>query len=148
MQAGANQINLFGQRGDGLVREGQPRASAAIRAGTGRLEGQVTTPDGKPLRGKRHEPVGVQLVLRRPGQAVYLRPTQLDAAGFYEARDLNPGKYQLEVGEAYVADERFPPRTLREVEVRASEVGVLDLVVTRKSVTARSRTRIALLAYD
>lgn len=94
-----------------LLTAQDPGGPAALS--TGRLEGAVRAPDGRPLAGAR--------VLLRERNAGRARQAETDADGYFAFPDLLPGAYELSIEQ-----KGFAP-LVRGVEVRAGETGRVDL---------------------
>lgn len=140
VQPGANSMDFTVLPGTSLERVGTPKTRSPEVLREGWLEGTVVSTDGVPVWGVKEGLEGVRLRLKGAGSVVYPAETRLDAGGFFEARGLKPGKYDLTIPASYYGKQRFPAQSLRDISVEAGRVTILDLQLSEHS----TRPRVAL----
>ena len=132
LQAGSNRFDHTVNRGEQLVISGKPLVNHPEQLKLGWIEGTITDREGHPVWGAAGGLRGVTLRLKhQDGAIVIATPSLLDLGGYYEARDLKPGTYTLELPATFLADARFPARRYPPVEIRAGVLTRLDLVLNR-----------------
>lgn len=137
VKPGANSLDFTVLPGTALERVGTPatRNPEAIREGW--IEGTVLSPDGVPVWGAKEGLEGVRIRLQMGKGVVYPAETHLDAGGFFEARGLAPGVYQLSIPATYLADRTFQQQVVQEVSIHAGHVTLVDLQVSEHSTRPR-----------